>query len=51
MVKPHDELLLWTIKNTKMRIKHCERHGLGKNAMQEKELLKRLIKRKEDKHI
>ncbi len=41
MVKPKHELLKWGIKNTKMRIKHMEKNGMGNNAMQEKVILKR----------
>ncbi len=41
MVKPKDELLDYAIKNTKMRIKHMERHGMGKNAMEEKAILQK----------
>ncbi len=41
MVKPKNDLLIWAIKNTKMRIKYIEKHAMGKNAMQEKEVLKR----------
>ncbi len=29
------------IKLTKMRIKHCEKHGMGDVAMQEKSILKK----------
>ncbi len=47
MVKPNHELLKSGIKNTKMRIKHMEKHGKGTNAMQEKEILKRQERRAE----
>ncbi len=47
MVKPKDELLNWSIKNTKMRIKHCEAHGIGDTAMREKFILKKQERLKE----
>ncbi len=39
MVKPKDDLLNWSIKNTKMRIKHMEKHGNGSVAIKEKQIL------------
>ncbi len=41
MVKPKHVMLDWSIKNTKMRIKHCEKHGIGDTAMREKLILKK----------
>jgi len=41
MVKPHYDLLDWSIKNTKMRIKHMEKHGVGTQAIKEKQILQR----------
>ncbi len=41
MVRPKDEDLKKAIKISKIRIKHCEAHGLGSSAMQEKEILKK----------
>ncbi len=47
MVKPKRELLEWAIKNTKMRIKHGERNGMGNFVMREKKLLKEMERKKE----
>ncbi len=47
MVKLHHVILDWSIKNTKMRIKHFEKHGEGNNVMQEKANLKKMERRKE----
>ncbi len=41
MVKPKNELLKWAIKNTKMRIKHGEKAGMGDFTIKEKQILKR----------
>ncbi len=41
MVKPKHELLKWGIQNTKMRIKHMEKHGVGNSAIKEKLILKK----------
>ncbi len=57
MVKPKDELLKWSIKNTKMRIKHHEKHGNGLNVMEDKRTLvkqersKQLLEEKRGKKI
>ncbi len=57
MVKPKHELLKWSIKNTKMRIKHHEKHAIGKAVMQDKiilqrqERIKQLIEEKRGKKI
>ncbi len=48
MVKIQLERQLKAIKTTKRRIEHCERHGLGTNAMQEKKCLE-IQKRKLEK--
>ncbi len=34
-------MLDWSIKNTKMRIKHCEKAGMGDTTMKEKIILKK----------
>ncbi len=47
MVKFWDVEIDRAIKITKMRIKHMEKHGMGKNAMQEKEILKKQERNKE----
>ncbi len=47
MVKTKHELLDWSIKNTKMRIKHCENHGIGDTTMKEKQILKKQERLKE----
>ncbi len=41
MVKPKIDLLKWGIQNTKARIKHMEKNGIGESAMQEKQILKK----------
>ncbi len=41
MVKRKIELLKWGIENTKMRIKHMEKHGIGLTAIKEKAILKK----------
>ncbi len=35
------ELLKWGIKNTKMRVAHMEKHGVGDTAIKEKIILKK----------
>jgi len=47
MVKPHHEMLDFSIKNYKMRIKHHEKHGNGDTAMREKIILKKLERKLE----
>ncbi len=47
MVKPKYEMLKWSIQNYKMRIKHHEKHGDGKNTMEDKVLLKKAERKKE----
>jgi len=52
MVRPWDIELKKAIQRTKTRIKHCEAHGIGSSAIQEKEILKKqerkLTLRRED---
>ncbi len=50
MVKPHHELLDWSIKNTKMRIQHMEKHGVGDTAIKEKNILKKQQRKRELQH-
>ncbi len=47
MVRVWDKLIEDAIKRTKMRIKHCEKHGMGTNAMEEKNRLKKQERHKE----
>ncbi len=47
MVKPKHDMLDEAIKVTKMRIKHCEKNGMGKNVMEEKNILKKQERKKE----
>ncbi len=41
MVKFWEIAIRKNIKLVKIRIKHCEMHGIGKSAMEEKENLKK----------
>ncbi len=47
MVKYWDEQLDKAIALTKMRIKYCEKHGVGQNAIEEKARLKKQERKKE----
>ncbi len=47
MVRPWDEAVLKGIKLTKIRIKHLEKHGMGSEAMKEKNILKKQERHKE----
>ncbi len=47
MVKPHHEMLDYSIKNYKMRIKHHEKHGNASSAIKEKQMLKELERKLE----
>jgi len=47
MVKFWDEHLQKAIKRTERRIKHMERHGIGKEAIKEKAILQKQKRQKE----
>lgn len=47
MVNPWDDAVLRSIKLTKIRIKHLEKHGMGSEAMKEKNILKSQERHKE----
>ncbi len=47
MVRPWDDELKKAIKTTKIRIKHCEAHGIGSSVIQEKAILKKQERRLE----
>ncbi len=48
MVKFWETQLRNAIKETKIRVQHCEKHGIGKSAMQEKERLLKSEKKLKD---
>ncbi len=50
MVKSKHELLDWSIKNTKMRIKKGEKSGMGDFTMKEKRILQKMERLKELQH-
>ncbi len=47
MVDFWDAELERAIKLTKSRIAHCEKHGMGKNAMDEKKILQKQQRKQE----
>ncbi len=47
MVKQFDINIEKAIAITKYRIKHMEKHGMGKNTMREKEILQKQMRQKE----
>ncbi len=49
MVRPWDEAIDKGIKITKFRIKHHEKHGCGTCAMQDKEILKKQERHKQQR--
>jgi len=48
MVKIKHEMLKWAIKNQKMRIKHHEKHGRGKVAIEDKRILQLMERQQQE---
>ncbi len=51
MVKFWHEMLDLAIVRTKRRIVIAEKHGIGKMAMEEKEVLKKQLKKRDDRKL